>query len=157
MWITEHFVQFLQGTILGLDKVKVDDERLDKIPNNKDQIEVVADLLEGWSTAVLNNRARDTGTKVTDCSSLCSRFCGKSFGNVHALKRRPTEREYDAEEVDESDSNVRRHLVLFIYGNLGRGSDDGETDTGEEDRPDEKRASADPVSHASSEDGTQPT
>jgi hypothetical protein len=54
----EDFLEFLQCPVLGLGEVEVHDCHLDQVPEHEHQVEAVADLLECWSGAVLQDGRR---------------------------------------------------------------------------------------------------
>lgn len=152
----KHLRQFLQGTILGLREEEVDKDSLKQVPKDKNKVEVVVDVLESRTTAVLDDGRSDRTGEVAHSSALGSDVGRKTLSNVGGLERGPAKGEDNSKDEDHGDGGIRGIAVVGVFdGKFAGTSNDSETARAEDDGVDQKGSTADNIGKTSTENGTE--
>lgn len=134
----ENLVQFLKSAVLSLGHHEVKHSRLDRIPNNKDDVSLPLDVSQSDRPSELVEHAARVDRQGRKGHSFRAHLEREHFDRVQCLQRRDSERVDGAEDEDHGDRGFGRALVCFAglakEGGRGRHADpdDARADHGEE-------------------------
>lgn len=127
-------VTHLERSVLSLRDEYPDNEGLDRAPDDKYNVELPPDLLQGNRVSELVDQHGGCKRQVRESHALGAHFEGQYFDRVQSLDRGDTEGENGIEEEYEGDEGVTGRvcmgLRLFGHGHSGGNPDKGDANEG---------------------------
>ena len=111
---------------------------------------MVADLFNGHGTGILAENGGCGRNDIAEGGALCASLGGEGLGCVEGEEGHETEREDDAEEVDEEDACIACGFVGVVDGEFGAARHDGQTGCHAEDAAEQEWS----ATYAVEQDGT---